>query len=130
MKLSKYLVKKYKIKYNFFLGHSDIAPERKIDPGEKFPWEYLSKRKIGYWHTLNKKILLKVRNKKISKEDKYTFLRNLNKIGYTKCLKKSNNKLVNVLTTAFQRRFRQELINGIIDKECLLISENLAKKLR
>ena len=31
---------------------------------------------------------------------------------------------------AFQRRFRQDLINGNIDQECLMISNNLAKKLR
>ncbi len=125
LKLSKYLIKKYKIKNNFILGHSDIAPERKIDPGEKFPWQYLSKRNIGYWHTVNKKILLKLRNQKVSKLDKNNFLRNLSKIGY-----KKNNKLINMLTSAFQRRFRQELINGIIDKECLIISENLANKLK
>ena len=125
LKLSKYLIKKYKIKKNFILGHSDIAPERKIDPGEKFPWQYLSKRNIGYWHTVNKKILLKLRNKKVSKLDKNNFLGNLSKIGY-----KKNNKLINMLTSAFQRRFRQELINGIIDKECLIISENLANQLK
>ena len=65
IKLSKYLIKKFKIKYNFILGHSDIAPDRKIDPGEKFPWQYLSKRKIGYWHSINKKILFKLRTKKV-----------------------------------------------------------------
>ena len=45
IKLSRFLLKKYKIKVNNFLGHSDIAPNRKIDPGEKFPWKYLSKKK-------------------------------------------------------------------------------------
>ena len=45
IKLSKYLVKKYKIKPKFILGHSDISPDRKKDPGENFPWEYLSKKK-------------------------------------------------------------------------------------
>jgi N-acetylmuramoyl-L-alanine amidase len=130
LKLSKYLIKKYKIKYNFILGHSDIAPERKIDPGEKFPWQYLSKKNIGYWHTVNKKILLKLRNQKVSKLEKINFLRNLRKIGYTKNLTKKHNNLINMLTCAFQRRFRQELINGIIDKECLIISKNLAKKLK
>jgi len=37
--LLKYLVKTYKIDKKYILGHSDIAPNRKKDPGEKFPWE-------------------------------------------------------------------------------------------
>ena len=45
LRLSKFLIKKYKISHKNILGHSDIAPERKKDPGEKFPWEYLSKKK-------------------------------------------------------------------------------------
>ena len=43
--LSKYLIKKYKIKPENILGHSDIAPGRKKDPGEKFPWQYLYQKK-------------------------------------------------------------------------------------
>jgi N-acetylmuramoyl-L-alanine amidase len=43
--------------------------------------------------------------------------------------KLKKDKFLNLITKAFQRRFRQELINGKIDKECLLISQNLAKKL-
>ena len=41
----------------------------------------------------------------------------------------SKIKYMKIITKAFQRRFRQDQINGIIDKECLMISENLAKKL-
>ena len=48
-KLLKILVKKYKIKKNYVLGHSDISPGRKKDPGEKFPWKLLSKYRIGVW---------------------------------------------------------------------------------
>ena len=40
--LSKFLIRKYKIDKKNILGHSDIAPDRKKDPGEKFPWKYLS----------------------------------------------------------------------------------------
>ena len=49
IKLCKFL-KKYNIKKENFLGHSDIAPQRKIDPGEKFPWKKLNKHKIGKWY--------------------------------------------------------------------------------
>ena len=44
--LIKKLIKKYEIKQQDILGHSDIAPFRKIDPGEKFPWDQLNKKKI------------------------------------------------------------------------------------
>ena len=55
--LSKSLLKKYKIQSSNVLGHSDIAPFRKKDPGEKFPWKYLAKLGVGKWHSLSNKIL-------------------------------------------------------------------------
>ena len=127
LKLSSYLIKKYKIKPKFILGHSDISPDRKKDPGEKFPWKYLSKKKIGYWHNLNEKKLFKNRNLETSISDKNKFIKNLYKLGYRKNLFYNKNKQFKLLATAFQRRFRQELVNGIIDKECLVISKNLVK---
>ena len=48
LSLSKKLIKKYKIKKENILGHSDIAPLRKKDPGEKFPWKLLNKKKYVY----------------------------------------------------------------------------------
>ena len=130
LKLSKYLIKKYKIKYNFILGHSDIAPNRKKDPGEKFPWQYLSKKKIGIWHSLNSKNLKKLRKLKTNYLEKNNFLKNLYKIGYSRVLNKNRNKNIKLLIKAFQRRFRQDEVNGIIDEECLLISKNLNKNLK
>ena len=44
LRLSNFLIKEYKIDIKNILGHSDIAPERKKDPGEKFPWKYISKK--------------------------------------------------------------------------------------
>ena len=127
LKLSSFLIKKYKIKSNFILGHSDISPDRKKDPGEKFPWKYLSKNKIGFWHNLNEKKLVKNRNQKIDKSDKDKFIKNIIKLGYPKKILYNKNEYLELLTTAFQRRFRQELVNGIIDQECLIISDNLVK---
>ena len=128
--LSKFLIKKYKIKSKFILGHSDISPERKKDPGEKFPWKYLYSRKIGHWHNLNQSKLLNLRNQILNKFDKNIFIKNLYKIGYSKKLEKKNIQYRRILTIAFQRRFRQGLVNGVIDKECLIISENLIKKFK
>jgi N-acetylmuramoyl-L-alanine amidase len=133
IELSKTLINKYKINLENILGHSDIAPERKKDPGEKFPWKYLAKKHIGYWHNLNEKFLVKNRKLEINSLQKKIFLKNLIKIGYP--IKRFNNlelnseKYLKMIIKAFQRRFRQDLINGIIDKECLIISQNLAKKL-
>ena len=55
IKISKYLIKKYKINRKNILGHSDIAYLRKKDPGEKFPWEYFAKNKVGIWFKIDKK---------------------------------------------------------------------------
>ena len=129
LKLTRYLIKKYNIASNSILGHSDIAPDRKKDPGEKFPWQLLSKHKIGIWHNLNLDKIKRDRSLNINNLLKLKFLNNLYKIGYPKNIKINKNKYNKYITVAFQRRFRQELINGKIDKECFVISENILKKL-
>ena len=124
----RYLIKTYKINYKNILGHSDIAPERKKDPGEKFPWKELSKINLAKWHDLKETKLKKLRLIKLSVKDENQFLKNLSKIGYSKW-RSSNLKIEKrVLFKAFQRRFRQSLINGFSDQECLLISKNLLKQ--
>ena len=127
IKLLRILKKKYKIKKQNILGHSDISPNRKKDPGEKFPWNKLARKKLCKWHTLNENKIKTYRNLKLNTNDEKQFLNNLYKIGYSKIfgtryiIKKTN------LVKAFQRRYRQNLISGKIDKECFYISQNLLK---
>ena len=122
IKLSKFLIKKYKIKKKNILGHSDIAPTRKLDPGEKFPWKYLSKKKIGIWHTLNPQKLKSLRKKK-SDLNLVIFLNYIKKIGYY--IKYDNiNELAKIIKI-FQMRFRPEIINGKLDFECYEIAKSL-----
>ena len=125
IKLSKYLIKKYRIKKSNILGHSDIAFDRKKDPGEKFPWQHLSKKKIGFWHNIDEKELKRLRNKEIPNSDKVRFFKFLFKIGYFNNILREKKK--NLLIKSFQRRYRQKLINGKIDLECLLIAKTLSK---
>ena len=128
IKLCGKLTKKYKIKKKDIVGHSDIAPLRKIDPGEKFPWKFLAKNKIGIWHDHEPNFLRKFRRKKILiKKNKKKFIKHLNKIGY--CLSEKNKPFLTKTIKAFQRHFRKELINGLLDQECFIIAQNLTKKL-
>ena len=127
--LSKFLIKKYRIKQSNILGHSDIAPIRKMDPGEKFPWHTLSKKKIGHWYNSDKN-----KNNEFYNLNKANlrnfFFRNLYKIGYRKKNKKRTSRSDSKVVKAFQRRFRQSKVNGLVDKECLQISSKLAYSLK
>ena len=128
VKICKILIKRYKIKKKNIIGHSDISPLRKIDPGEKFPWEYLAKKKIGIWHDYKPNFLRKFRKKKVfKKHDEVKFFKNLNAIGYRFSFKKKF--LMTKIVKAFQRHYRKELINGLLDNECLIIAQNIRKKL-
>ena len=126
-KLLKFLKKRYRVNCKNILGHSDISPNRKKDPGEKFPWKELAKVKLAHWHRLDEKKLKKYRLKKIKPSDENKFFLNLHKIGYTKVQLKSRVIKKKLLVGAFQRRFRQGLVNGIPDQECLILSTNLLK---
>ena len=121
-KLLSNLTNKYKIKNCNILGHSDIAPDRKKDHGEKFPWKDLANKNLCIWHNLKENKLKIFRNQKINSREETIFYNNLYKFGYPKI---NQNKLF--LIKAFQRRFRQSLINGKIDKECFIISKSLTK---
>ena len=123
IRISKLIIKKYNIDKNKILGHSDIAPLRKVDPGEKFPWRLLSKNKIGIWHDINyKKKLLK---NKIPEINLQKFIKHLIKIGYR--INYSNSFQLKKLTKIFQMRFRPRKVDGKIDLECLMIAKSLNK---
>ncbi len=127
IKICKKLIKKYKIKKQNIVGHSDIAPLRKVDPGEKFPWKDLADRKIGIWHDYETKDLVKLRRVRISNKFILEFMNSLKKIGY--CFKNKNKVNYIKIVKSFQRHYRKDLIDGIIDKECLIIAKNISKKL-
>ena len=117
--LCKNLKRKYKIKNKHILGHSDIAPLRKIDPGEKFPWDYLASKGLSINFTKPD-----IKNKRKKTNEIKKFFNNLNLIGYRYLNKKFKKKIIK----NFQRRFRQNGVSGILDLETLKISEILAKK--
>ena len=124
IKICTYLKKKYKIKNSNILGHSDIAPLRKKDPGEKFPWKKLQKKKIGTWY---KNINFKKKN--LNKNEMINlFYKNLHKIGYRYFNKNKRTKKDIFLVKAFQSRFLPLKVNGKIDYKTYIISHFLANR--
>ncbi|MFC7537456.1 N-acetylmuramoyl-L-alanine amidase [Sphingomonas sp. GCM10030256] len=85
------------------VAHSDIAPARKEDPGELFPWEALAKRRLA--------LPSPTRNLIDPFWPDAAFLLALERFGYDVT---DGTKAV----IAFQRRFRPDRIDGIIDGEC------------
>ena len=122
IKITKLLIKKYSIKKQNILGHSDIAPLRKKDPGEKFPWKFFANNKIGLWHKINLRKCKILRGKHLNIESRI-FFEKLKKFGYSVNTSKKNEQ--KKIVTSFQRRFRPELIDGKIDRECFEILKTL-----
>jgi len=117
IKLCKNLKKKYLIKKENFLGHSDIAPLRKMDPGEKFPWKKLSIHKIGKWYenTTNEIVINK-------KQMEVLFYKNLKTLGYryfSLNKRKSEDKKI---ISSFQRHYLPNNVTGKLDKKTYKIS--------
>ena len=125
------LIKKLKIKYNIsihnILGHSDIAPFRKNDPGEKFPWHLLKKEKLSYLPKIKKNFFTnKISTKKdFEKKLQSQSIKMLRKIGYDTRQLSVNSQKYKFLITAYQRHYRQSDITGKVDLETfLLISQH------
>ena len=125
IKILKILKKKFKIQNINITGHSDIAPNRKKDPGEKFPWKKLYKNDLAIWHSLDEKFINNFRLKKLININKKNMLKMIKKLGYSRVL--AAGHLDKDFINTFQRRYRQQLINGIFDQECYLILKNLQK---
>ena len=123
IKLCKILKKKYFIKSENFLGHSDIAPLRKKDPGERFPWKKLSYYKIGEWYEEKKREKIKVDKKKF----RIVFFKNLKKIGfrYFNVYKKTVRE--KKIIKSFQQHYLPQNVTGKIDQKTLKISHLLSK---
>ena len=126
IKLCQNLKKKYKIKNSNIVGHSDIAPLRKKDPGEKFPWQKLKKNKIGIWYKKLQSKSLKLNDQKV----KSLFFKNLFRIGYRYFYKNRRTEKDIFLIKAFQRRFLPNKVTGKIDQKTLKISHFLANHLK
>ena len=116
IELLKNLMVRFKIHPMNIIGHSDISPYRKIDPGEKFPWRILHKNKLVF---LPKK-LSKSKSQfvesyflnKSLKDSKIQTIHMLKIIGYEVTPALKNNYKFSLLIRAYQMHFVQRKVDG------------------
>jgi len=102
------LISEIRLSYNIpnknIIAHSDIAPERKLDPGEKFNWYRLYKAGIGLWADSDA-------SDDIYNVDTDSIKQRLTKFGY---------KVDDIEATvkAFQRHYVQHKVDGVWSNKC------------
>ena len=98
--LSRDILRRHPIAGRGVVAHSDVAPDRKQDPGELFPWQELAAQGIGFWPAFSVA-------PELAPEEA------LRRIGYR--LKDAN--ALAAVVTAFQRHWRPARVDGVVDAE-------------
>ena len=128
--LVKYLSEKYEIAPENILGHSDVAPQRKLDPGPMFPWKELyDKYNIGMWYDEDEKNKIQTEiGAEFSTLTVTAYQNEFKKFGYAIQITGVYDKQTANVIKAFQLHFRQENFNGALDIETYSILKALNKK--
>lgn len=119
IKLCKSIMHRYQIPAQNVLGHSDIAPGRKVDPGPLFPWQKLSEQGIGIWW----KNLQPCANYTIEDLQK-----KLHTLGYDIEITGEQDEQTAKVIASFQMHFQQNNISGIANEQTMQILNSLLLK--
>jgi N-acetylmuramoyl-L-alanine amidase len=119
------LADRYAIRPEAFLAHSDIAPMRKRDPGEKFPWDKLAQAGVGLWVQADAP---SPRPLFVSGEEGVSVLAlqtMLSLFGYDVGASGVYDRSTIVAVAAFQRHYRQAKVDGLADESTIDVLRRL-----
>ncbi len=103
--LANEIIKRHDIRPEAVLGHSDVAPARKEDPGELFDWQFLADSGVGLWHGLDDAQTASTESLNVSEGNE--FLLDMEKFGYDLEAQQTDQ-----VVRAFQRHWRQASLTG------------------
>src|SRR5258708_6500157 len=111
------------------LGHSDVAPSRKKDPGEKFPWHSLANSGVGHW--VQPAPIVRGESLKLGtiSDDVRDLQQALAKYGYGVPINGKYDTTTMEVVTAFQRHFRPARVDGVADRSTLTTLQSLLPSL-
>ncbi len=115
--------KRHKIRPDCYVGHSDIAPDRKEDPGELFPWRRLEKEGFGLWRDDSSETVTISNDNEKSIE---FFNKQLGFIGYDVSGKTENHAYMKAVIRAFQAHWCSGHPSGVLDAETKGVIANIA----
>ena len=127
IELSRDIISRNAIRPEMVLAHSDVAPRRKIDPGEKFDWGKLHAAGIGHWV------------EPVAAGEAASFLapgeggisvlqQKLRSYGYPIDVTGQLDKQTEIVVKAFQRHFRPQRVDGIADRSTIATLDRLILK--
>ena len=110
------------------IGHSDLAPARKQDPGERFPWQKLAEEGASIWPDTDETDTRVLFEKGDRDRGVALAQRALAEIGYAVPVTGVLDADTRLVVAAFQRRFRPERVDGLIDVQTLARASALAEE--
>lgn len=122
IELSKRIIKRYAIHPTCVIGHSDIAPGRKVDPGPLFPWKKLYENGVGAW--FEEPLVVQ----SCYQPDILTLQEDLQDYGYDIEITGILDEQTRIVLQAFQMHFRPSHYSGDPDAETLAILQNLLQR--
>lgn len=132
--LSRDIIHRYDIKPWHVLGHSDVAPLRKMDPGELFPWQKLAREGVGLWPEstdASPHFACTAHTESLTRDaetDRVVTLQNLlSAFGYDVPLHGRYDDDTALVVTAAQRHWTPQNVNGVADGRLIAILERLVE---
>ena len=116
--LARDIIARYDIKPANVVGHADISPGRKIDPGPAFPWHRLYEAGIGAWPNSQRVAYYRARFIQ-QKPDVHTIQRKLAHYGYDLPVTGQMDSRTHTVIRAFQMHFRPTTVDGVADDDTL-----------
>lgn len=115
--LTREVAKRHGVAPENIVGHSDVAPLRKQDPGPAFPWKKLAQAGVGRWFDEAAAAKYQAEYVRNGPPDAGWFQKQLKRVGYS--VPESNYFDANTLHTiaAFQMHYRPELVNSKPDAQ-------------
>jgi len=129
--LARGILSRHGIPRHRVLAHSDVAPARKLDPGEFFPWPRFAWQGVGLWPSLDFKVSGRSAALRpgMAGPEVSAMRRDLQAFGYGLAKGELYDEVTQIVVTAFQRHWRPARIDGVYDHETRVILSHFLGRL-